>query len=65
MTVDGKAIGQSIAMSRYAARKAGIAGSSDEEAALLDSIVDTVDEVRIKPWKFYFTKDDAQVQLHT
>ena len=66
MTVNGKAIGQSIAMCRYAGRKAGLAGSSLEEAAQMDAIVDTVDEVRVKPWNYFFgLRDSAEkVRLH-
>ena len=66
MIVNGKAIGQSIAMSRYAGRKAGLAGSSLEEAAQMDAIVDTVDEVRVKPWNYFFgLRDSAEkVRLH-
>ena len=40
MEVDGVQVGQSIAIARFLAKKAGIAGKTDVEQALADGLVD-------------------------
>ena len=40
MEVDGVQVGQSIAIARFLAKKAGIAGKTDVEQALADGVVD-------------------------
>jgi glutathione S-transferase len=42
----GAKIYQSKAIARYVARKTGLLGASDEEAALIDAITETVGEIR-------------------
>ena len=45
MEVDGVQIGQSLAIARYLAKKAGIEGKTDVEQALADGIVDFVKDL--------------------
>jgi len=42
---DGQVIGQSKAVSRFAARQVGLAGKTPIEAAIADSTVDTISEI--------------------
>jgi len=44
LEVDGKVLGQSLTIARFAARKNGLAGHDDFEAAQADSIVDYVSD---------------------
>ena len=64
LTVDDKTtIGQSIAVTRYAARQAKLVGKTDEETAQLDAIVDAINDFRGLPWELMFTKDAEKVRL--
>ena len=60
LKVKDNMLGQSIALSRYAATIARMSGSSDEEAAQMDAIVDAVDELRVKAWGLAFADTDAK-----
>ena len=61
LKVGDEVIGQSLALSRYAATKARLVGSNDEEDAQIDAIVDACDELRRKPWSLFFSmKDEAK-----
>ncbi|NXT72689.1 HPGDS synthase, partial [Chaetops frenatus] len=51
LEVDGVVIHQSLAMARYLAREAGLAGQTPVEQALADAIVDTIDDfMTLFPW---------------
>uniref|UniRef100_A0A8C9NJM0 glutathione transferase n=1 Tax=Serinus canaria TaxID=9135 RepID=A0A8C9NJM0_SERCA len=51
LEVDGVIIHQSLAMARYLAREAGVAGQTPVEQALADAIVDTIDDfMTLFPW---------------
>lgn len=66
LTVEGKGtIGQSIAIARYVAREHGLAGKTAWDTAIVDSIVDSVTEIREKRYDVHFEKDEAKKkQLH-
>lgn len=46
MEIDGKVVNQSVAISRYLAKKAGLAGEDEWEALLIDVAVDNIYEMR-------------------
>lgn len=46
LEIDGKLLNQSIAISRYLAKKAGLAGKDDWESLLIDKAVDNIYEMR-------------------
>ncbi|XP_011702074.1 PREDICTED: glutathione S-transferase-like [Wasmannia auropunctata] len=46
MIVDGKKIDQSVAICRYLAKQCGLAGKNDWESLEIDSIVDTIHDLR-------------------
>uniref|UniRef100_G3UUM8 glutathione transferase n=1 Tax=Meleagris gallopavo TaxID=9103 RepID=G3UUM8_MELGA len=51
LEVDGVIIHQSLAIARYLARESGLAGQTPVEQALVDAIVDTMDDFMILlPW---------------
>ncbi|NXO31289.1 HPGDS synthase, partial [Cisticola juncidis] len=51
LEVDGVIIHQSLAIARYLARDAGLAGQTPVEQALADAIVDTIDDfMTLFPW---------------
>ena len=61
--VEGKTVlGQSIAVTRYAARQAKLNGGNAEEECVLDSIVDGINDFRGKPFDLMFAPDDAKVR---
>jgi len=61
LAVDGKGtIGQSMAIARYIAREHGLAGKSSWETAVVDSIVDSITEIRDKAFEMAFEKDEAK-----
>lgn len=45
LEVDGQRIGQSGAIARYLAKKVGLAGSDDFESFLIDSVVETINDL--------------------
>lgn len=47
LEVDGKRVYQSSAISRYLAKKVGLAGSNDWESLIIDSAVDTINDFRL------------------
>lgn len=47
LEIDGKKINQSISICRYLAKKVGLAGSTDFENFEIDSVVDTVNDLRV------------------
>jgi len=58
--VDGKQLGQSGAILRFIGRECGMAGGSSYDAGLIDSIAETVTDVREKPIPFFFEKDEEK-----
>lgn len=46
LEIDGKSVNQSIAISRYLAKKAGLAGNDEWESLLIDVAVDNIYEIR-------------------
>lgn len=46
LEIDGKVVNQSIAISRYLAKKAGLAGDDEWESLLIDVAVDNIHEMR-------------------
>lgn len=46
LEVDGKTAPQSIAIARYVAKQVKLAGKDDWEDLVIDSIVDTINDVR-------------------
>ena len=51
LEVDGKRAHQSIAMSRYLAKKVGLAGTDDWENLTIDAIVETVNDFRFSKYR--------------
>jgi len=47
LEVDGNIVNQSIAITRYLAKKAGLAGSNEWESLLIDIIVDNINDLRL------------------
>merc|ERR1712127_501887 len=60
MEVDGKMICQSMAIARYCAKKYGLAGATDLEAALADRAVDAVEDLIPQAVDVLKEKDDAK-----
>lgn len=46
LEVDGQRVHQSVAIARYVANRVGLAGANDFENLLIDSVVDTVNDLR-------------------
>ncbi|XP_022173688.1 glutathione S-transferase-like [Myzus persicae] len=46
LEIDGKILNQSVAITRYLSKKAGLAGSDDWESLLMDIAVDNVNDLR-------------------
>lgn len=46
LEIDGKVLNQSVAICRYLAKKAGLAGSDEWESLLIDIAVDNVVDLR-------------------
>jgi len=60
LEVDGKQIGQSIAIARYVAREGGLTGKDSMEQAIVDSIVDSVTDLREKMIEVHFKAEDLK-----
>jgi len=61
LAVEGKGIiGQSITIARFVAREHGLGGKSSWESGIVDSIVDSITEVREKSYEVHFEKDEAK-----
>lgn len=59
---DGKVVSQSVAIARYVAKKVGLTGATDWENLEIDSIVDTINDLKIKIIGIYEEKDDKKKQ---
>lgn len=46
LEIDGKILNQSIAICRYLAKKAGLAGKDEWESLLIDITVDNINDLR-------------------
>lgn len=57
---DGKLAHQSIAICRYLAKKFGIAGSDDWEALQIDSVTDTIVDLRIAIVNYAFYTEESE-----
>lgn len=51
LEVDGNVIGQSIAIARYLANKAGLAGNDDWESLMIDMVIGNIDDLRSGKFK--------------
>ncbi|CAK9830506.1 Glutathione S-transferase [Anthophora retusa] len=58
LEVDGKKVAQSVAISRYLAKKCGLAGKDDWEALEIDSTVDTIHDVRSKLGAYHYETNE-------
>ncbi|GLG96500.1 Putative Per a allergen [Gryllus bimaculatus] len=59
LEVDGKIVVQSSAICRYLAKQVGLAGANDWEALEIDSVVDTITDVRLQIVYYAFEEDKA------
>lgn len=57
LEIDGKMINQSIAISRYLAKKAGLAGKDEFESLLVDVAVDNIYEMRQGKFSIFIYKN--------
>lgn len=54
LEVDGIRVHQSVAIGRYLAKRVGLAGANDWESLQIDSVVDTINDLRqSKLFEFY------------
>jgi len=60
LEVDGKQLSQSLAISRYLAREFKLNGGSNWEMALVEQIVDSVNDLADSFYKYYFESDEAK-----
>ncbi|XP_058456414.1 glutathione S-transferase [Malaya genurostris] len=58
LAVDGKKVHQSVAMSRYLAKQVGLVGDNDWENLMIDTVVDTVNDFRLKIAVVSYEPDD-------
>lgn len=57
LEVDGKQLSQSLTICRYLAREFGLTGKTNWEQALVEQIVDTMDDLRAEVAKWIYEKD--------
>ncbi|XP_067008871.1 glutathione S-transferase-like [Anabrus simplex] len=62
LEVDGKPFPQGASIARYVAKQVGLAGKDDLEALEIDSVVDTLVDLRLALAGFYFESDEAVKQ---
>jgi len=60
LEVEGKQFSQSISICRFLSKKVGLAGSNDLENLEIDSIVDTINDFRIKLIAVHHEPDEAK-----
>lgn len=53
LTIDGKKINQSIAIARYVAKLVKLAGKNDFHSLEIDSMVDTINDVRASNYNLF------------
>nr|AFJ75815.1 glutathione s-transferase S1 [Sogatella furcifera] len=59
LEIDGKAVWQSVAISRYFGKKADLAGKDEWESLMIDVIVDTFSDFRLAVGKWFYESDEA------
>jgi len=59
LEVDGHRVHQSVAIERYVAKRVGLAGANDWENLQIDSVVDTINDLRQKIAAVHFEADEA------
>ncbi|XP_067008872.2 glutathione S-transferase-like [Anabrus simplex] len=59
LEIDGKPFPQGASIARYVAKQVGLTGKDDLEALEIDSVVDTIIDLRIALAGFYFESDEA------
>ncbi|KAG4070508.1 hypothetical protein HA402_005740 [Bradysia odoriphaga] len=59
LEVDGNVVHQSGAILRYLARRFGLAGGSDWESLLIDTVADTITDFRLKLSAPFYETDEA------
>lgn len=64
LEVDGKMAPQSIAIARYVAKQVRLTGSNDWEDLVIDSVVDTINDLRQKLGQYYFENDEKVKKSH-
>ncbi|XP_060565092.1 probable glutathione S-transferase 9 isoform X1 [Ruditapes philippinarum] len=57
LEVDGKLLSQSLTICRYLAREFGLCGKTSWEQALVEQVVDTMDDLRAEVAKWIYEKD--------
>lgn len=58
LEVDGKIAPQSVAIARYVAKQVKLTGRNDWEDLLIDSVVDTINDLRQKIGQYYFENNE-------
>jgi len=58
LEVDGKKIGQSVAICRYLAKQCGLAGKNDWESLEIDAAVDTIHDLRAAIAGYYYESNE-------
>ncbi|XP_060834608.1 glutathione S-transferase-like [Rhopalosiphum padi] len=65
LEIDGKVVNQSVAICRYLAKKAGLAGGDEWESLLIDIAVDNIYEIRQEIMKYYHEpNEEIKSKLH-
>ncbi|XP_011702075.1 PREDICTED: glutathione S-transferase-like [Wasmannia auropunctata] len=62
LEVDGKKIGQSVAICRYLAKQCDLAGKNDWEALEIDSTVDTIHDLRASMASYFYESNEQAKQ---
>ncbi|CAH1725650.1 unnamed protein product [Aphis gossypii] len=58
LEIDGKVVNQSVAICRYLAKKAGLAGGDEWESLLIDIAVDNIYEIRQEIMKYHHERNE-------
>ncbi|XP_025208720.1 glutathione S-transferase-like [Melanaphis sacchari] len=58
LEIDGKLVNQSVAICRYLAKKAGLAGGDEWESLLIDVAVDNIYEIRQEIMNYYHESNE-------
>ncbi|XP_049825490.1 glutathione S-transferase-like [Aethina tumida] len=59
---NGKTVSQSVAITRYVAKLVGLTGKNDWEDLEIDSVVDTINELKLKFQPYGIEKDEEKKQ---
>jgi len=63
LEVDGKVVGQSLAIARLVAKEGGLVGKNAVEGGQIDAIVDTVTDIREKAFAMHFAPEGTKDAL--